>query len=202
MKWFAAALFIHPFRQRRSDGSRSCMVNPACAGFIVPARSPCHQTAAFRSMMRDSAISAHHRETNALSLPTSGRRKFLSSHGLEAAKLVWRRSTVRDELRIAGITFKCRLAKSGDSVPVWVTASANPCRHRVQPASLPSVAVLYSSRFIPLDQYQPDGEQWFLTMYRDVTVLPRSLRPNIAIKRLQVMAFCWPRGVVSDRCIA
>ncbi|CAM7108960.1 hypothetical protein ESCOCK369M_24095 [Escherichia coli] len=110
-EWFAAA-FIHPFGN--ADRMITVLaVNPACTGFIVLLKVHAIKLLVFIDDAGP-AINAHHRN-NAVLLIREGVNFFRPRI---KAVLVGDDQQC-DELRIAGITFKCRLAKSGDQF-LWV----------------------------------------------------------------------------------
>ncbi|GDF15920.1 hypothetical protein BvCmsKKNP010_00101 [Escherichia coli] len=124
-EWFAAA-FIHPFGN--ADRMITVLaVNPACTGFIVLFKVHAIKLLVFIDDAGP-AINAHHRN-NAVLLIREGVNFFRPRI---KAVLVGDDQQC-DELRIAGITFKCRLAKSGDQF-LWVdrihadTFSQLPCQ--------------------------------------------------------------------------
>ncbi|CTX18312.1 Uncharacterised protein [Escherichia coli] len=110
-EWFAAA-FIHPFGN--ADRMITVLaVNPACTGFIVLLKVHAIKLLVFIDDAGP-AINAHHRNDAVLLI-----REGVNFFRPRIKAVLVGDDQQCDELRIAGITFKCRLAKSGDQF-LWV----------------------------------------------------------------------------------
>jgi len=88
-------------------------VNPACAGFIVLLKVHAIKLLVFIDDTGP-AINAHHRNDAVLLV-----REGVNFFRPRIKAVLVGDDQQCDELRIAGITFKCRLAKSGDQF-LWV----------------------------------------------------------------------------------
>ncbi|CTU97524.1 Uncharacterised protein [Escherichia coli] len=124
-EWFAAA-FIHPFGN--ADRMITVLaVNPACTGFIVLLKVHAIKLLVFIDDAGP-AINAHHRNDAVLLV-----REGVNFFRPRIKAVLVGDDQQCDELRIAGIAFKCRLAKSGDQF-LWVdrihadTFSQLPCQ--------------------------------------------------------------------------